>query len=254
MHVALAEYLIRAGQAAWVYSWKLPLSRVRLRMPRLAIVLGPSIGAGSGWRGCEALMSATAPETRGKTSGKMRSGEHGTTISWRFVGRCWISTRATSGLLGLDNAMGYWFQCNGGQRGRGAGRQAGEAAAALPADRALHIPAHPDAHALLCAGSVFDVLRRPARLGVLGPGFAPHAETGLRCADPYGPRRWPSSVNAGLLMPPWRAASAGGRSGVPGPVGGGIAVGATGLSPGWRPADQGEVSVTDAAALVDLGA
>src|SRR5690348_14911741 len=43
---------IRAGQEAFWYSWRMPLSRSRLRTSRCAICSGSVIGSGSGRRGC----------------------------------------------------------------------------------------------------------------------------------------------------------------------------------------------------------
>ncbi len=48
---ALAEYLIRAGQAACAYSCRVPPSLARRRMSRRAIRSGSSIGSGNGRRG-----------------------------------------------------------------------------------------------------------------------------------------------------------------------------------------------------------
>ncbi|MFF0372170.1 MULTISPECIES: sigma-70 family RNA polymerase sigma factor [unclassified Micromonospora] len=45
--VALAENLIRTGQAACWYSWRMPPSRSRRRMSRRVILSGSAIGAGS---------------------------------------------------------------------------------------------------------------------------------------------------------------------------------------------------------------
>jgi hypothetical protein len=45
---APAENLIRAGQAACSYSWRIPPRRWRLRMPRPAICSGSVIAGGSG--------------------------------------------------------------------------------------------------------------------------------------------------------------------------------------------------------------
>ncbi|GAA1913302.1 hypothetical protein GCM10009753_51810 [Streptantibioticus ferralitis] len=50
-NAALAEYFIHAGQAACVYSCRVPPSRTRRRMSRRAIRSGSSIGLGSGCRG-----------------------------------------------------------------------------------------------------------------------------------------------------------------------------------------------------------
>jgi putative transposase len=48
---ARAENLVRAGQAACSYSWRVPPSRSRLRMLRWAILPGSVIGVGSGCSG-----------------------------------------------------------------------------------------------------------------------------------------------------------------------------------------------------------
>jgi hypothetical protein len=48
---ALAENVIRAGQAACSYSWRIPPRRSRRRMSRRAICSGSAIGAGNGCSG-----------------------------------------------------------------------------------------------------------------------------------------------------------------------------------------------------------
>jgi hypothetical protein len=48
---APAENLIRPGQSASRYSWRMPPSRSRFRMSRRVICSGSVIGAGSGWSG-----------------------------------------------------------------------------------------------------------------------------------------------------------------------------------------------------------
>jgi hypothetical protein len=48
---ALAENIIRAGQAAWWYSLRMPPKRGRRRMSSWLICAGSVIGFGSGWSG-----------------------------------------------------------------------------------------------------------------------------------------------------------------------------------------------------------